>query len=54
MKALIINSITLTLLKRIFTFNRYLIKTNEPFYRGSNLKHTFIVDKRKKQEVKAA
>ena len=44
----------LNLIKKNFTFNRYVIKTNEPFYRGSNLKHTFIVDKRKKQEVKAA
>jgi hypothetical protein len=41
-------------MKKNFTFDHYEIKMNEKFYRGKNLKHTFIVDKRKKQEVKAA
>ena len=44
----------LNLMKKNFTFDHYVIKTNEQFHRGSNLKHTFIVDKRKKQEVKVA
>jgi phenylacetate-CoA ligase len=44
----------LNLIKKNFTFDRYVIKTNEQFHRGSNLKHTFIVDKRKKQAIKAA
>lgn len=44
----------LNLMKKNFTFDSYVIKTNEQFYRGNNLKHTFIVDKRKKQEIKVA
>lgn len=44
----------LNLMKKNFTFASYVIKTNEQFYRGNNLKHTFIVDKRKKQEIKVA
>lgn len=44
----------LNLMKKNFTFDSYVIKTNEQFYRGKNLKHTFIVDKRKKQEIKVA
>lgn len=44
----------LNLMKKNFTFDRYVIKTNEEFHRGKNLKHTFIVDKRKTQEIKVA
>lgn len=44
----------LNLMKKNFSFDSYVIKTNEQFYRGSNLKHTFIIDKRKKEEVKVA
>lgn len=38
------------ILKSNFTFDSYDIKTNEQFYTNSNLKHTFIIDKRKQHK----
>lgn len=37
----------LDLMKQHFVFDNYEIATNETFHRGKNLKHTFIIDKRK-------
>jgi len=44
----------LNLMKKHFTFDRYIIKTNEKFFQSNNLKHTFIVDRRKKQDMLVA
>lgn len=44
----------LNLMKKHFTFDRYSIKTNEKFFQSNNLKHTFIVDQRKKQDMLVA
>jgi len=43
----------LDIIKQNLAFDTYDIKTNEQFYTSSNLKHTFIIDKRK-QQYKAA
>jgi phenylacetate-CoA ligase len=43
----------LELIKGDFAFDRYEIATNQQFYTGKNLKHTFIIDKRKQPGLTA-